>query len=223
MSVWDVHISWRSNKMTHTLHRRGTEENLGNDFVVFAMSAKKINDEGSASKMKEFFGVVRRHNPINMGDMKTGNWSLFDEEIIEKNIQDTSIIHSVFKNIEDVAAVLKDLQDADIGLSVVVSGLTGPVSNTCRKLGMTPAPHTIEYSLGIWGKVDLLPREEILEISTMCGHGQVAFQLIEEMVSDIKRGRSTPEQAAKKLAEPCVCGIFNPVRAAELLRLMAKE
>jgi len=29
--------------VTHTLHRRGTPENLANDYVVFAMSAKGIN------------------------------------------------------------------------------------------------------------------------------------------------------------------------------------
>ena len=209
--------------MTHTLHRKGTEENLQNDFVVFAMSAKGVNDKDSAQKMKEFFQIVKKHHPKNMGDMKTGNWTVIDEKIIEKKIQDTSIIHSVFTDTKSVSEVLKDLQEADLGLSIVVSGLTKPVSNTCQKLGMSPAPHTIEYSLGIWGKVDLLPREEVLEVSTMCGHGQIAFQLIEEMVSDIKNGRFTPEQAANKLAEPCVCGIFNPVRAAELLRLMAEN
>jgi hypothetical protein len=209
--------------MTHTLHRRGTNENLQDDFIVFAMSAKGINDNGSAAKMKEFFNIVKRHKPVNMGDMKTGNWTLVDEKIIEEKIQDTSIVHSVFSDIETVSNVLKDLQEADLGLSVVISGLTGPVKQTCRKLGVNPAPHTIEYSLGIWGKTDLLPRDEILEISTMCGHGQVAFHLIEKMVADIKRGVTTPEKAAKELAEPCVCGIFNPIRATKLLRLLAKE
>lgn len=207
--------------MTHSLHRKGITDNLQDDYVVFTMSAKGINDADSAPKMREFFRITKRHNPVNMGDMKTGNWSVVDEKIIEKNIQDTSIVHAVYTDVDTVSGVLKDLIEADLGLSVVVSGLIKPISQTCQKLGMSPAPHTVEFSLGIMGKVDLLPSEEVLEISTMCGHGQVAFRLIEEAVADVKAGRSTPEQAAERLMEPCVCGIFNPVRAAKLIKLSA--
>jgi hypothetical protein len=209
--------------MTHSLHRQGTPENLQNDYVVFAMSAKGYNEVGSAAKMREFLRIVRRHGPVNMGDMKTGNWFQVEPEKIEADVQDTSIVHVVFNDIDTVAVVLKELQEADLGLSVVVSGLLGSVRETCRKLGMTPAPHTVEHSLGVWGKVELLPGEKVLKVSTMCGHGMVAFGLIKEAVADVKGGRSTPEEAARRLAEPCVCGIFNPVRAAELLRKMADQ
>lgn len=209
--------------MTHTLHRQGTPENLQNDYVVFTMSAKSHNEVGSAAKMQEFLRITRRHRPVNMGDMKTGNWFQVEPEKIETRVQDTSVVHAVFTDIDTVAAVIKELQEADLGLSVVVSGLLGPVRKTCRNLGMTPAPHTVEHSLGVWGKVELLPGKEVLEISTMCGHGMVAFGLIEEAVADVKVGRSTPEEAARKLAGPCVCGIFNPVRAAALLKKMADQ
>lgn len=209
--------------MTHSLHRQGTPENLQNDYVVFAMSAKGYNEVGSAAKMREFLRIVGRHGPVNIGDMKTGNWFQIEPEKIETNVQNTSIVHAVFTDIEPVAAVLKELQEADLGLSVVVSGLLGLVRETCRRLDMKPAPHTVEHSLGVWGKVELLPEEDILEISTMCGHGMVSFGLIEEAVADVKAGRSTPEEAARSLAEPCVCGIFNPLRAAELLREMADQ
>jgi hypothetical protein len=70
--------------MTHSLHRRGDVENLQNDFIVFAMSAKGVNDAGSAAQMKRFFQIARRHHPLNMGDMKTGNWSLIDEKILRR-------------------------------------------------------------------------------------------------------------------------------------------
>lgn len=207
--------------MTHSLHRVGTEENLRNDYVVFAMSAKGVNDAMSGERMREFYHIARKHNPINMGDMKTGNWFIVKESDIEGHIQDTSIVHAVYTDMDTVSAVLKDLMEADLGVSIVVSGLLGPVKHECHKLGMKPAPHTVEYSLGVWGKTTLLPEENVLEISTMCGHGQVAFGLIQDSVSEIKAGRTTPELAAKRLAEPCVCGIFNPVRAAELLKKMA--
>jgi hypothetical protein len=209
--------------MTHSLHRQGTPENLQNDYVVFTMSAKGYNEVGSAAKMQEFLCTVRRHSPVNVGDMKTGNWFQVEPEKIEADVQDTSIIHAVFTDIDTVAAVLKELQEANLGLSVVVSGLLAPVRETCHRLGMTPAPHTVEHSLGVWGQAELLPEEEVLEVSTMCGHGMVAFGLIEKAVADVKAGRSTPEEAARTLAEPCVCGIFNPVRAAELLKKMADQ
>jgi hypothetical protein len=38
--------------MTHTLHRLGAPEDLGDDYVIFAMSAKGINEEGSAPKLR---------------------------------------------------------------------------------------------------------------------------------------------------------------------------
>ncbi|MDK2784470.1 MAG: hypothetical protein PWQ41_1108, partial [Bacillota bacterium] len=52
----------------------------------------------------------------------------------------------------------------------------------------------------------------------MCGHGMVAFSLVEHLVEEVKAGRITVEQAARELAKQCVCGVFNPVRAAEIIR-----
>jgi len=209
--------------VTHSLHRQGTPENLQNDYVVFTMSAKGHNEAGSAAKMREFLRIVRRHRPVNLGDMKTGNWFQVDPEKIEAGVQDTSVVHAVFTDMDTVADVLRELQETDLGLSIVVSGLLGPIHHACRNLGMKPAPHTVEHSLGVWGKTDLLPGEGILQISTMCGHGMVSFGLVEEAAADVKAGRSTPEEAARRLAEPCVCGIFNPTRAAALLKIMANR
>ncbi len=33
--------------MTHTLHRRGSEESLDKDYVLLCMAAKGINEDGS--------------------------------------------------------------------------------------------------------------------------------------------------------------------------------
>ena len=54
-------------------------------------------------------------------------------------------------------------------------------------------------------------------MTTMCGHHQVSPRLVEKMADDVKTGHLTPEAAAEQLAYPCVCDIFNPVRAATLL------
>ncbi len=205
--------------MTHTLHRRGTPENLANDYIVFAMSAKGINEKDSATKMRQFMRIAQRYNPVNMGDMKTGNTYSVDTEKVMADIKDTSIVHAVFTDLETVAKVVQEVKDADLGMSVVISGLFDSAKECCQKTGLTL--HTIEHSLDIWGKTEKLAPGDVLEIATMCGHGMVAANLVVSMAEDIEAGRLSPEEAAEELAKQCCCGIFNPVRAAELLGAMA--
>ena len=205
--------------MTHTLHRRGTPENLGNDYVILAMSAKGINEVDSAPRLREFLRIAARHKPVNMGDMKTGNTFAVPTEKIIENVQDTSIVHAVFADTDSLAAAIKDIAAADLGVSVVVSGLLEATRECCAGVG-TPH-HTVEHSLGIWGRTDLLPSDAVLQVATMCGHGMVAHNLVTSLAADVKAGRITAKAAAASLAEPCVCGIFNPVRAEALLKAMA--
>ena len=202
--------------MTHTLHRVGKKENLRDDFIVFTMSAKQVNAKGSAAMMCEFFQILEKHKPINFGDMKTGNTFNSKRETILDNIQDTSIVHFVYKDKEIVGKVLEELKDAELGISVVVSGLIETTERVCKNIGLKM--HTVEFSGGIHGKLELLPEEPILEVTTMCGHGMVASNLVEEMVKQIKKGKKTPQGAAIELAKPCQCGIFNPERAENLIR-----
>lgn len=204
--------------MSHTLHRRGTTENLAHDYVVLAMSAKGINEKGSAKKLQDFLRIALRYTPVNIGDMKTSNMYQLDPKEIIQQVKDTSIVHAVFTDPNTVAEVLQELKEANWGMSVVLSGLFEPVRECCRRIGQKPAPHTIEYSLGVWGQTNKLPADPVMEISTMCGHGMVAFNLVLDAFEEVKSGRVSPEEAARRLAEPCVCGVFNPTRAAELLR-----
>ncbi len=205
--------------MTHTLHRRGTPENLANDYVVFAMSAKGINEKDSATKMRQFMQIAQRYNPVNLGDMKTGNTYSVGTEKVMADIKDTSIVHAVFTDLETVAKVVQEVKDADLGMSVIISGLFDSAKECCQKTGLTL--HTVEHSLDIWGKTEKLTPGDVLEVTTMCGHGMVAANLVVSMAEDIKAGRLSPEEAAEELAKQCCCGIFNPVRAAELLGAMA--
>lgn len=207
--------------MTHTLHRRGSEASLEKDYVLLCMSAKGINEEGSDEKMREFLRINLRHNPINLGDMRTGNmYNGNIDEIIEK-VTSTSIVHGVFSDRNAVTAVLKDLKEADLGMSVVVSGPFTCVGEICKAAGLTP--HSVDYSLDIWGSRRKLPADEILEVTTMCGHAMVATNLVKSLVDDIKAGSKSAEEAGKELAKLCECGIFNPARAAELLSEMASK
>ncbi len=205
--------------MTHTLHRFGTPEDLHGDFVVFAMSAKGLNEAGSASKLRCFLEIALRHNPNNAGDMKTGSLLTHSCEQILAGIQDVSIVHAVFTDEEQVATVLREVADADLGVSVVVSGLADRVQSCARRAGLRR--HTTEWSLGVWGRTDLLPDRQIMEVTTMCGHGMVAAELVRRKAQQIRRHLITPEAAALEIGRACVCGVFNFDRAARLLRAMA--
>ncbi len=208
--------------MTHTLHRRGTEESLSKDYIFLCMAAKSINEEGSADKMREFLRINLRHNPVNIGDMRTGNmYNTSIDDIIDK-VTSTSIVHGVFTDRDTATKVLQELKDADLGMSVVVSGPFGIVhGEICQKAGLSP--HSVDYSAGIWGKTEKLPPEETLEIGTMCGHAMVASNLVNLLVRDMKAGEISAEEAGKELAKQCECGIFNPDRAAKLLEVMAAK
>jgi hypothetical protein len=206
--------------MTHTLHRLGTPENLVDDYVVLAMSAKGINEAGSAPKLRRFLEMAFAHQPINAGDMKTGNIVNTSREEILEGIQDVSIVHAVFASEQQVAAFLQDLRKADLGISVVVSGLIDGTARCAQQAKLSP--HTVEYSLGIWGQTERLPDTETLQITTMCGHAMVAANLVHEMVGEVRQGRISAEEAALSLAGHCVCGIFNHQRAARLIAAMAQ-
>ena len=202
--------------MSHTLHRRGTPDNLSGDYVVFAMSAKGHNADNSRHALKEFLQIIDKYNWVNMGDMKTGGYYLVGKDAIMEGVQDTSIVHGVFKSKEEMAKAIKELKEADLGVSITISGILHNVRDAV--LSNELEPHTVEVSLGIHGKTRRLPEDDLLEVTTMCGHGMVSQTFVREMLMDIKKGRRTAAEAGNYLATPCVCGVFNPRRAEMLLQ-----
>lgn len=202
--------------MTHTLHRRGDFESLREDFPMLAMSAKGINDIGSAKKMRKFFQIILKYEIVNFGDMKTGNKFTTDIDSIMDSMKDSSIVHAVFKDKDELKRCIEELKKEDLGISIVVSGVFDEVDECCRETGIKW--NITEYSLGIHGKLDRLPDEDFLEFSTMCGHGMVAADLAKKMILDLKKKRISYREAAEELAKQCCCGIFNPYRAEKLLR-----
>ena len=171
--------------MSHTLHRYGTAENLKGDYVVFAIAAQTVNAKGIHPEFVEFEKIARKYNPVNFGDMRTGNDYNVGPEMIGHPYYDNSIVHAVYTDEETVAAVLKELTEANLKLSIVVSGLLEQVAECCHKAGI--GPHTVEYSMGIWGQTQRLPEEAVLSISTMCGHGMISFSLIKELANKVER------------------------------------
>ena len=198
------------------MHRRGDRGSLGQDYIVFTMSAKGVNEEGSAERMTKFLGILLNHHPVNYGDMVTGNCHVKSRDEILQNIQSTSIVHGVFTDEREVVEILKELKEADLGMSVVVTGIHDQTEESCRQSGI--AKHTVENSLGIFGQYKKLPSDEILQLTTMCGHGMVPANLVERVIAQVKRGTKTVREGALELTRPCHCGIYNPVRAEHLLK-----
>ncbi len=185
--------------MTHTLHRRGTAESLSKDYALMMLRAMGVNDSGYLPKCQEFLRIALRHNPVNIGSEMKGNMCEFPPEEIIAEAKGDSFV--VFDNPKAVTAFLKDLKEADLGLSVVVSGIFENVDECFEKAGLKH--HTANFSLGIWGKTEKLASNDILEITTMCGHAMVSANLVKAMVEEIKAGRKTPEEASKVLAPGC--------------------
>jgi hypothetical protein len=202
--------------MTHTLHREGTADSLARDFIFLCMPSKDINHEGSHTPLKRFFEIALEAGAVKVGDCRSGN-EYYQGSLanVINNVQDRAVIHAVFNDREKAIGMMRRLKDANLGLSIVVSGLLDTVNECCHQAGIHR--HTVEHSLGVWGRVDKLPPPDVLEINTMCGHGMVTVTLINDIIDRVKKGHLTPEQGAEELFRPCMCGIFNPKRAAELL------
>jgi hypothetical protein len=174
--------------------------------------------------MRKVWEVISRYQDdlANFGNHNP-NWEraeLFDMEELRTSAK-SRIIHAVFTDREKLKACLKELKDQELGISTVVSGLCAETEQICAEIGLRP--HTVNTSLGIQGRTDLLPRQEVLEIHTLCGHAMVGANLIEEMVRRIETGKITCQAAAKKLSRMCDCGIFNTRRAEKLLAAMTED
>lgn len=205
--------------MTHTLHRRGNPDALRRDYVVLLMAAQGVNADGSAALKREALTLARRFHPVNLGDGKYGNLFSKGATAILANVDDRSVVHAVFDDEDAMLRYVAALKQAALELSVVVTGVFAPLYTRLAAIGL--GPHTVQFSLGTFGRTDRLPSEAILEVTTLCGHHMVAPQLVQKLIRDIRSGRATPEVAARELARQCVCGVFNPARAAGLLEQLA--
>jgi hypothetical protein len=217
--------------VTNTLHRYGGPETLEDDYVVFAMAARGLNERGATVKYRCFLEIASRHEPNNLGDATKGglfrptknlnplaHWFRKDERNVPALIQDVegpTVVSAVFDEPDKVVRFLRDIKEADLGISINISALTDRVDELAREAGITR--HSVEYSLGFFGNKDVLPSSRVLQLSTMCGHGMVSFGLAQKMMGWIKEGRRTPEQAAGYMARFCTCGVFNTCRAARIL------
>jgi hypothetical protein len=218
--------------MTNTLHRFGAPETQRDDYIVFAMAAKGINEAGAVPKFQAFLRLALPHKPINMAHAQNrgihraaeqltplAHWSRGDERLdperLIREIDTCSVVAVVFDTYEAMAAFVRDVARADLGLSVNISALTDAAHDCCKSAGLTR--HSVEYSLGFHGDLNRLPDKHTLELSTMCGHGMLSHNFAKKMMDMVRENRRTPRQAATAMARFCSCGIFNLTRAERIL------
>lgn len=223
--------------MTHSLHRFGRKEDLGGDFIVFAMPARGLNDADAVDVQKEFLRRALEHHPVNIGDAKKGGWyhpqeglnplvhwrrkTDPDPKAVVDGVETCGIVAAVFDRYKAMVEFVRELKELDLGVSINISSLAERAASCCGECDITR--HSVEYSLGFQGRTDLLPEKRVLELSTMCGHGTVSFGLSTKMIDRVKSGRVTPKEASRTLARFCVCSIFNPARAEKILEAARNE
>ncbi|MBR9997613.1 MAG: hypothetical protein KFF73_01520 [Cyclobacteriaceae bacterium] len=222
--------------MTNTLHRYGLAQSFRDDYIIFAIPSRGINDEGCIPKLKEFLRICIKHDPANIGNGNRGSlapeknlgpaahWERKDsyewEEVIE-GVEKPGTVSAVFTSEESAAACFRDIVAADLGLSVNISTSVENAKQVGKSCGINR--HSVEYALALNDPHDHLPNSQILALSTMCGHGMVSFNMARKMMDMVREGRRTPEQAVATLTRFCPCGIYNPERARRLLEEARKE
>ncbi len=201
--------------MTHSLHRCGNLQEK--DFVWLLYHVKGVNDQNFVQRLRKAIGIVEEVGSVNWGDVKSGPIVSVPPAEIKDKVTEKSRIRGVFTSRDQVTKFLKKMKEADLGFCVIISGLLDQVFSACQEAGVKP--HTMNYSLGVFGNKKLLVDEDSLAITTMCGHHMVPDDFVTETRRRVKDGKMSPEKASLELAKLCPCGIFNQERARELLIL----
>ena len=227
--------------MTNTMHRQGCCQSLNKDWVIFTHSAAGYNKKGSGPLHKKFAEICLKHRPSNMGigefnrnktnlvkellkdrsestlykngdatEEQINNWKQTIEKMGEEHA------YFVFSHADRIQSAIKEVKEADLGVCVCINALYEESDVLLREVGIIR--HTVQHSLGFHGDKRKLPSDDVLEISTMCGHGMVSYNLTKTMIENVRQGKMTPERAGEYLMKTCSCGIFNPVRAADIIK-----
>jgi hypothetical protein len=218
--------------MTNTLHRFGPAESFADDYVIFAMCARGKNDKDALPKLKKFLEMAVPFKPVNLGDASHGgalrpsrqmnplaHWNRDitpDFQAVIDGLDTLTTVAAVFDSRVAAEDFVKTVKESDLGLSINISASVDGAEQCCFAAGIPR--HSIGYSLGFEGKTEKLPSNDVLMLATMCGHGMVSQSLAKKMIDWVKEGRRTPEQAASYMTRFCSCGVFNPARAARVLR-----
>jgi len=206
--------------MSHSLHRHGTAQQLEKDYTFYARTSRYVNREGCGPKLREILRILlEEERAVNYGSSHAGKSRKagLDPEAYAATLDRAYGVAACFSDPDAVRSILGKLKEADTGISIVVSGLIDEIVKMARELDLKP--HTAFLSLGVHGKRALLPEDQILQITTMCGHGMVSATLARTVIEKVKAGKMTPEAGAHLLAQPCPCGIFNTERCGAILEI----
>jgi hypothetical protein len=227
--------------MTNTLHRysahyapdRAAEGSapVTDDWIVFAMATKGLNDDDLVGKYRRFLELALEHEPVNIGDGTHGGWLRPQRDLtptshwtrehrpdpaaVLRGIDGPTTVAAVFDTFEKMSGFVEALAKADLGVSINIASPMEGAHRCCKETGLVR--HSVEYSIGFRGRVDALPEASTLELSTMCGHGMVSAAFARKMLDWVKENRRTPAQAAAYMARFCSCGVFNTCRAERVL------
>ncbi|MDP6043435.1 MAG: hypothetical protein QF906_00710 [Dehalococcoidales bacterium] len=220
--------------MTNTLHRFGKPDELKDDYIAFTLVCPGKNDMGSIEKARDFLKIALKYNPVNFAaESRHGpvfrpekNLNLFrlylrgrkeivSPELVMDEMEPPAHAVVVFDKKQALEEFLKEIKEIDLGLSVNVSSLVEDFKEIAQRIGISP--HSINYSLGFRGNLYRLPEQQVLALTTMCGHGLIASSFAKKMIDRVKERRLAPEKAARYMAKLCVCGAFNTSRAERIL------
>jgi hypothetical protein len=227
--------------MTNTLHRYSEHyapaappdaEPVRDDYIVFAMASRGINDDDLIEKYRTFLRLALKHQPVNIGDATKGgslrprpnlnpsaHWRRdhrADPEQVIADVEGHTTVAAVFDNYAAMVNFVADLKAARLGISINISAPIDEARRCCQDTGI--ARHSVEYSVGFSGRLDKLPDATTLELSTMCGHGMVSANFAKKMLDWVRENRRTPEEAARYMARFCSCGVFNITRAERIMK-----
>ncbi|MDR1977694.1 MAG: hypothetical protein LBQ42_03060, partial [Synergistaceae bacterium] len=175
--------------MSHSLHRYGPVESLRNDFCIYTRAAKGVNRDNCGDGLRRTLAIYLSENVVNFGSSHAGksfSAGLKAEEYA-KTLDNSYGIIATFDDREAVKGVLKKAKEAEIGISMVVSGLIDEVVDIAHECGLKP--HTALLSLGIHGRTETLPEDDVLEMITMCGHSLISRNLVRDVIAKVKSGK----------------------------------
>lgn len=207
-------------RISHSLHRYGTVENLQNDYTFYARASRWVNREGCGPKLRKIFSIMISEKIVNFGHSEKSLKSGLSIEEYEKCLDNAYGVSGCFSDTKVLKSFLLKYKAANTGISLVVSGLIDEIVKLSEEIDVKP--HTAFLSLGVHGKKALLPEDAVMEITTMCGHGLVSSRLAAAVIKKVRSGKMSPQEGAYFLAQPCPCGIFNTDRCQKLLEQLTE-
>jgi hypothetical protein len=211
--------------MTHTSQRRGLDSSRpGEELIVLAITP-------SAYRSKE--GIREAVNELAVMLLKHGrnHWPEWTNDRLADipNGSFPGTMAAAFTEVRKVENLLNDLKkewlprnkEKGYPISIVLTGLTDDVHAICEKTGFKE--NTYLHSLGFFGRTEELPSDDEMCLITMCGHGLIARNRIENLLRALRDGELTLEEAAADIALPCSCGIGNKERAEKIFTRLSNK